>query len=290
MLLEIESYLKDTFSPETVRLFNKGFTLFDDFLTEDYQSEYLDALMYELAPDTPSVQDRFNIIFIRQLKDLVGAHEITLSEDATVSDYVETLDFLSLVQDWEDCENLTSIIDASISPIDAFCDLFEHIKPDYTDKVHTFVDDVPASLVAKLKGFLEESNKAELVQEEIEEAPDQAFITRLRILSDFMQAKEFKSYALVAKGTFIGASFKMYFEMLKNELAAMDQTQFTKEWLFISYMSKDASVNPMLFFRENSNELIGDILAITAIDIKLSKLIDDFMVVYGAYLRGAISA
>ncbi len=41
---------------------------------------------------------------------------------------------------------------------------------------------------------------------------------------------------------------------------------------------------------KNSQEFIGDILAITAIDIKLSKIIDQFNTVYSAYVRGTINA
>lgn len=291
MLPEIESYLKDTFSPETTGLFLKSFDLFESFLTEDYLGPYMHAMMTEEEIDKPPVADRFLSILLSQITDVLELHEVKLSEEATLSDHVAALDFLQQLQLWDDKEQIDQIIQAADSPLDAFCDLFEYIKPDYKERSHLFVDEVTASFITKVQQFVRDEQIVNMEESETDdEAASEDFIKRLKVLVNFLDDKSLFAYRLISNGTFIGGEFKLYYNAIKKELQGLDNDRFAKEWLLMSYMSKDASINPILYYRENSQELIGDILAITAIDIKLSKLIDQFMVVYSAYTRGTVNA
>ena len=290
MLPEIESYLKDTFTPETTQLFSRSFSLFEDFLTEDYLGVYMKAMMGEEAIDKPSVEDRFIATLFGQITDILDMHEVKMNEEASLCDYVDTLDFLNQLQSWEDKEQINQIIQAAVSPVDAFCDLFEYIRPDLTDRTHLFVDSVSESLISKLQKYVTEEQSLVGEPEQEPEQVSEEFIKRLKVLVNFLDDKGLFSYKLISNGTFIGGKFKLYYEQIKNELQTIDQDKFVKEWLLLSYMSSDASHNPILFYRENSQEFIGDILAITAIDIKLSKIIDQFNTVYSAYVRGTINA
>jgi hypothetical protein len=195
-----------------------------------------------------------------------------------------------LLQTWEDKEQINQIIQAAVSPVDAFCDLFEYIRPDLTDRTHLFVDSVSESLISKLQKYVTEEQSLVGESEQEPEQVSEEFIKRLKVLVNFLDDKGLFSYKLISNGTFIGGKFKLYYEQIKNELQTVDQDKFVKEWLLLSYMSSDASHNPILYYRENSQEFIGDILAITAIDIKLSKIIDQFNTVYSAYVRGTINA
>ena len=290
MLPEIESYLKDTFTPETTQLFSRSFSLFEDFLTEDYLGVYMKAMMAEEAIDKPSVEDRFIATLFGQITDILDMHEVKMNEEASLCDYVDTLDFLHQLQSWEDKEQINQIIQAAVSPVDAFCDLFEYIRPDLTDRTHLFVDSVSESLISKLQKYVTEEQSLVGEPEQEPEQVSEEFIKRLKVLVNFLDDKGLFSYKLISNGTFIGGKFKLYYEQIKNELQTVDQDKFVKEWLLLSYMSSDASHNPILYYRENSQEFIGDILAITAIDIKLSKIIDQFNTVYSAYVRGTINA
>ena len=290
MLPEIESYLKDTFTPETTQLFSRSFSLFEDFLTEDYLGVYMKAMMAEEAIDKPSVEDRFIATLFGQITDILDMHEVKMNEEASLCDYVDTLDFLHQLQSWEDKEQINQIIQAAVSPVDAFCDLFEYIRPDLTDRTHLFVDSVSESLISKLQKYVTEEQSLVGEPEQEPEQVSEDFIKRLKVLVNFLDDKGLFSYKLISNGTFIGGKFKLYYEQIKNELQTVDQDKFVKEWLLLSYMSSDASHNPILYYRENSQEFIGDILAITAIDIKLSKIIDQFNTVYSAYVRGTINA
>lgn len=290
MLPEIESYLKDTFTPETTQLFSRSFSLFEDFLTEDYLGVYMKAMMAEEAIDKPSVEDRFIATLFGQITNILDLHEVKMNEEASLCDYVDTLDFLHQLQSWEDKEQINQIIQAAVSPVDAFCDLFEYIRPDLTDRTHLFVDSVSESLISKLQKYVTEEQSLVGEPEQEPEQVSEEFIKRLKVLVNFLDDKGLFSYKLISNGTFIGGKFKLYYEQIKNELQTVDQDKFVKEWLLLSYMSSDASHNPILYYRENSQEFIGDILAITAIDIKLSKIIDQFNTVYSAYVRGTINA
>ena len=290
MLPEIESYLKDTFTPETTQLFSRSFSLFEDFLTEDYLGVYMKAMMDEEAIDKPSVEDRFIATLFGQITNILDLHEVKMNEEASLCDYVDTLDFLHQLQSWEDKEQINQIIQAAVSPVDAFCDLFEYIRPDLTDRTHLFVDSVSESLISKLQKYVTEEQSLVGEPEQEPEQVSEEFIKRLKVLVNFLDDKGLFSYKLISNGTFIGGKFKLYYEQIKNELQTVDQDKFVKEWLLLSYMSSDASHNPILYYRENSQEFIGDILAITAIDIKLSKIIDQFNTVYSAYVRGTINA
>ena len=290
MLPEIESYLKDTFTPETTQLFSRSFSLFEDFLTEDYLGVYMKAMMDEEAIDKPSVQDRFIATLFGQITNILDLHEVKMNEEASLCDYVDTLDFLHQLQSWEDKEQINQIIQAAVSPVDAFCDLFEYIRPDLTDRTHLFVYSVSESLISNLQKYVTEEQSLVGESEQEPEQVSEEFIKRLKVLVNFLDDKGLFSYKLISNGTFIGGKFKLYYEQIKNELQTVDQDKFVKEWLLLSYMSSDASHNPILFYRENSQEFIGDILAITAIDIKLSKIIDQFNTVYSAYVRGTINA
>ena len=290
MLPEIESYLKDTFTPETTQLFSRSFSLFEDFLTEDYLGVYMKAMMAEEAIDKPSVEDRFIATLFGQITNILDLHEVKMNEEASLCDYVDTLDFLHQLQSWEDKEQINQIIQAAVSPVDAFCDLFEYIRPDLTDRTHLFVDSVSESLISKLQKYVTEEQTLVGESEQEPEQVSEDFIKRLKVLVNFLDDKGLFSYKLISNGTFIGGKFKLYYEQIKNELQTVDQDKFVKEWLLLSYMSSDASHNPILYYRENSQEFIGDILAITAIDIKLSKIIDQFNTVYSAYVRGTINA
>lgn len=290
MLPEIESYLKDTFTPETTQLFSRSFSLFEDFLTEDYLGVYMKAMMDEEAIDKPSVEDRFIATLFGQITNILDLHEVKMNEEASLCDYVDTLDFLHQLQSWEDKEQINQIIQVAVSPVDAFCDLFEYIRPDLTDRTHLFVDSVSESLISKLQKYVTEEQTLVGESEQEPEKVSEEFIKRLKVLVNFLDDKGLFSYKLISNGTFIGGKFRLYYEQIKNELQTVDQDKFVKEWLLLSYMSSDASHNPILFYRENSQEFIGDILAITAIDIKLSKIIDQFNTVYSAYVRGTINA
>ena len=290
MLPEIESYLKDTFTPETTQLFSRSFSLFEDFLTEDYLGVYMGAMMDEEAIDKPPVQDRFIATLFEQITNILDLHEVKMNEEASLCDYVDTLDFLHQLQTWEDKEQINQIIQAAVSPVDAFCDMFEYIRPDLNDKTHLFVDSVSESLISKLQKYVTEEQTLVGESEQEPEQVSEEFIKRLKVLVNFLDDKGLFAYKLISNGTFIGGKFKLYYEQIKNELQTIDQDKFVKEWLLLSYMSSDASHNPILFYRENSQEFIGDILAITAIDIKLSKIIDQFNTVYSAYVRGTINA
>ena len=290
MLPEIESYLKDTFTPETTQLFSRSFSLFEDFLTEDYLGVYMKAMMDEEAIDKPSVEDRFIATLFGQITNILDLHEVKMNEEASLCDYVDTLDFLHQLQSWEDKEQINQIIQAAVSPVDAFCDLFEYIRPDLTDRTHLFVDSVSESLISKLQKYVTEEQSLVGESEQEPEQVSEEFIKRLKVLVNFLDDKGLFSYKLISNGTFIGGKFRLYYEQIKNELQTVDQDKFVKEWLLLSYMSSDAGHNPILYYRENSQEFIGDILAITAIDIKLSKIIDQFNTVYSAYVRGTINA
>jgi hypothetical protein len=163
MLPEIESYLKDTFTPETTQLFSRSFSLFEDFLTEDYLGVYMKAMMDEEAIDKPSVEDRFIATLFGQITNILDLHEVKMNEEASLCDYVDTLDFLHQLQSWEDKEQINQIIQAAVSPVDAFCDLFEYIRPDLTDRTHLFVDSVSESLISKLQKYVTEEHKLYLV-------------------------------------------------------------------------------------------------------------------------------
>lgn len=264
MLAEIELFVKDNYSPETMSLFVRGFDIFESLYEDtDYSEPYISILMNSSNAPQSYVADRIRAQLNADALRLMDEFEISVDQDADLSKLISILEGLVLLPDYEDKDSVYGIIESGESSNEIFADLIELVTDLHENEVMQVITAVPSELFTRLMESVDpqgDSNPSG------DEQTNRALIEKLKAYRDYTPNKDNFGFRLIRNGYAIGSEFHHYHAAFGTELDTMqDIDAVTDELLTLFYISSDAYLNPLQFYTDNSATIFSDDKRITKV-------------------------
>jgi len=272
MLAELKIFVDDTFTPEIVTTIERAFTTFETLSVEDFELPYLAIVMEEQTSDSLSPQDRFYKQLHQDCNFVLMQFEIKLSDTAQLHDTVELLEALTLIENYENKQELIDAIEAADDAIDALAQVINILSSVKISTVYSIVDEVSPNLINVIKN-LGKNKEEDLVFE-----PDQALIKNIKSFKNYLADNGAIGIDLVRNGQPIGADFSYYLKLMNIEFFKnKNYLLLAKDILSLLFISGDAFSNPIEFFRKNSALMFDDLTTITKVDNELTKIVNHYL-------------
>lgn len=272
MLAELKIFVDDTFTPEIVTTIERAFTTFETLSVEDFELPYLAIVMEEQTSDSLSPQDRFYKQLQQDCNFVLMQFEIKLSDTAQLHDTVELLEALTLIENYENKQELIDAIEASDDSIDALAQVINILSSVKISTIYSIVDEVSPNLINVIKN-LGKNKEEELIFE-----PDQALIKNIKSFKKYLADNGAIGIDLVRNGQPIGADFSYYLKLMNVEFFKnKNYLLLAKDILSLLFISGDAFSNPIEFFRKNSALMFDDLTTITKVDNELTKIVNHYL-------------
>lgn len=272
MLAELKIFVDDTFTPEIVTTIERAFTTFETLSVEDFELPYLAIVMEEQTSDSLSPQDRFYKQLQQDCNFVLMQFEIKLSDTAQLHDTVELLEALTLIENYENKQELIDAIEASDDSIDALAQVINILSSVKISTIYSIVDEVSPNLINVIKN-LGKNKEEELIFE-----PDQALIKNIKSFKNYLADNGAIGIDLVRNGQPIGADFSYYLKLMNVEFFKnKNYLLLAKDILSLLFISGDAFSNPIEFFRKNSALMFDDLTTITKVDNELTKIVNHYL-------------
>ena len=97
----VEQYINNTFPDQVVICFNKAFSIFSLVGLSDYQEPYISFLMLEDTVDKNDLRDSFYQKLFSQILEILEEHEITINDNASISELLDVLEFVITVEKYK---------------------------------------------------------------------------------------------------------------------------------------------------------------------------------------------
>jgi len=272
MLAELKIFVDDTFTPEIVTTIERAFTTFETLSVEDFELPYLAIVMEEQTSDSLSPQDRFYKQLQQDCNFVLMQFEIKLSDTAQLHDTVELLEALTLIENYENKQELIDAIEASDDSIDALAQVINILSSVKISTIYSIVDEVSPNLINVIKN-LGKNKEEELIFES-----DQALIKNIKSFKNYLADNGAIGIDLVRNGQPIGADFSYYLKLMNVEFFKnKNYLLLAKDILSLLFISGDAFSNPIEFFRKNSALMFDDLTTITKVDNELTKIVNHYL-------------
>lgn len=272
MLDEIAIFIQDTYTPEQRTLIRDAFSLFDEYELADYQNDFVAILMDSDGADP----DAFLDLVQQDLTMITTSHEIVLSDDASLENYVEVVRALSQIADYEDSDAVVRYISADGDNEERFATLLTLVSTYTTEQFMLCLDSVSTSLFSViLEKHMEGANNSNndySVDLELHNTINHT-LYQLKKVGDYAECFGF---ILMRRGFPVGCLFEHYVSQVKHLLQDGDKVSLSREIFVLLKMSRDGFASPKEVFQKWASLFYDDLTKITDIDIMLTKRIVDF--------------
>lgn len=274
MRSEIELFINQAYNQEKVELFNKCFSVFDEFHLEDYDLSMIELISVYDSMDSEQAFLEFEIIVKNTLISLIQEHGLVLDEEATLDIICEIARCLNAIQSYEDKESIIRTLESEYDAEEKLCQLFRFVSQETPDNFMMAINEVDQNIFTKIYELYHTMEIEELSAEELNTAA--TIIKQLKELRSFIKYDEAIGFKLITKGFSVNGDFNQYIKYCVQKFDSMDLAVIAKELLVILFMAKQSYASPIMFFRSISSSLFDDIDKITKIDVHLNTLINDF--------------
>lgn len=266
----LKDYIESTFNFEMKLEIYKSFNLFFDYSLENFEEDFIEITMLESKTAKEDNQDRFIILLNEKIDFIVRAHQLKLSEEATLEQKNELLRALFRLQSLEDYTGVISILETTESNLEKFAIIIADISNLDEATVHELVISDDFTLLASLKSYiyLKEDSEYQEVNES-EEVVEQAKHFFKFFDGDYVGRR-------LAKSVLLGQRFESYLPFIEDSIVVPDNDETAINILSIIYISSDTFNDPLNSYRKHSLRILHDLNAVSKIEEHVIGLIGKF--------------
>lgn len=266
------TFIRAHFSQELVEEIYRSFGVFGLFNYGEGIEAFDGMLNMEEMDDASVLTDAFIDLLHKQLDYLLEHHTLKLNDSATIEQKNEILRGLYTLQYLLDYQPILRILESDADVEEKVCRILDELT-DYDESlIMSLIESYRSSFIDNLKAFVYGLE----VDKELNATPIGAVGKHLRIYNQLFGQNAFVQ-TMVEAELLPAQEFKDYLPFLKDELVdpnSVEETTLRIYWLLL--MSCDGTTNPLVVFREHSQELLTNVDRITQVEQRLLSFIGRF--------------
>ena len=269
----IGTFIRAHFTEELVQEIYKSFGVFGLFNYGDAFEAFDGILNTEESDDSGMLTDLFMVTLHKQLDFLLEQHTLKLNEDATLEHKNEILRGLYMIQDLTDYTPISLVLESDASIEEKVCRVIEDVTMYDETLVASLLESYRLSFIENLKTFVyqKEAEKQDGSSNTI-----LATINKnLKVYQKLFGMSEFVRVMLESE-ILPAQSFKDYLALVKDEVVTgnLEETALRVFWILL--LSSDGTENPLVAFREYSQDILDSVDKVTKVDQMLLSYIGKF--------------
>ncbi|BAW19231.1 hypothetical protein [Ralstonia phage RP31] len=280
MLAILQDHLSLTVPPELQALYERACDMFDQYDLEDYQLGYEDLLVSsDGAVDHASVADNDAIwrLTMQYLKQITTEHQITLSDDATMLNYIVVLEFIKQIERTEliqECLDALSCDD--LDNVDKFTRCMFDVSGVLEEDSMVFMLDIPDCVIATMREYFSRRVELEVETERLDPETKEVY-REMDKYARVIQGQEMRSYRYLFEdeGT-IGLPFEHHYRENEDYLLQLPLQAMIYECIGYALVSEGGVENPQQVIMDCVGKTISDLERLTTIQYEISKTLIEY--------------
>lgn len=271
----ITYYLEHTFSPEQLEDILGAFASMETFELPHFQQKYIDLLSNSENMSSADVQDSFYRLVVEDSKELLKRHGIKINDIASLSQIVEILTSLAILQNLENPEPVLITLE-SLEP--DITKLFRIIS-DYTVMsevdLYTIIEDADFRLLDAIKKVciaLEDSNvDTKVINQTVH-------LELLKILDQYTKDAKLTPVGieLVRSGFNVGYRFSEYISSVRGTNVEKTYEDVAKDVYSLLIISSDGIAAPIVIYKKYCDQLFDSMSTAAEVERHLVAFIQNF--------------
>ncbi len=273
----IESYFEQNYTEELQNVLYKVIALLDRLNISTYEGHILNLLSESENAD--SLDLTITSYFEWMMINLSREFGFKVIEGATLDQMVIILRGYVDTEDYIDHQAIVRITETDMLETEKFAELVALTTELSTDTIIALLHEVDEAAIYTVQRLhLSESDPADLDQELQTLQADPVQIRNLRAYVLFIRSfhLEFEKAELIRQGYAIGLPFKVYWDVVKEEIMILDSAKQTLELLGLFLMSKEYWSNPLIAFTDLADDIYDSVNIITEVNTQFRTLHSGF--------------
>jgi hypothetical protein len=274
MFYELEQYLKSTVTKELLDVLRGALSCFDRIQFPNYQDGYVELLMLNDNVDITETTDKIVILTMELQKQLLTLHNVELTDDATI--YINTLFINSImdIQELNEKDELLNILSLNLDTNETFAELVTLVSDKSVEELLPYIKSVSPAFIGAVREYVEN------IPDKLPEAEllvHQEYLTNINKFCAFINTKDLNIIKLLENGLSVGLPFLVYIDTITESIESMELDKVSNELVAMALISSDGYNNPAAIIKANLDAYISDINKITAITIKTTDILTQFI-------------
>ena len=270
-------YIEYTFHEVKKKTIYSSFALLEMFGVQFYEDKFVDLLSRRDDIDNSTKMDNFVALLQRDVYDVIQAHGIELQSDTSLRVCNNVLNFLYLVQNLDDYDQITSVLYSDLPDRQIVSHLIQKLTPMSLVECMEAIESVSPGLIESLKKLIEDRSPS---TEEVD--VDLAHRKHLQAFFDFTGKTECLGMSLYEKG-FTTLTLQELVDLVPmsvdehiDNLVLTNVPQATLDVLSLLVITKDNYQKPLEKFNQNSHLLSSKSENVTRLSNTLKHMLTDF--------------
>lgn len=280
MLAILQDHLSLTQPPAMFDLYERANDLFDKFDLEDYQLGYEDLLVTaDGAGDGLRVADNTAIynLTMQYLKQITTEHQITLNIDASMSDYIQVLEFIRQIEYTELIQDCADVLASDeFDNLDKFAKCLDIVSAIPEEDSMLFVEDIPDCLILTMKTYFDNRVALEVETESLDPATRDVY-REMDKYARIIKGQEMRSYQyLFEEGGVIGLPFEHHYKQNEQYLTELNTQALIYECIGYALISEGGLNNPQQTIIDCLGKYSADLDSLARLQYDISKVLIDY--------------
>lgn len=273
---ELTIFITENYSLEKQGLFNRAFSVFEDYSLDDYDVPFIELITQFDSRDYLETIDSFESLIKNTLLSVISEQGVELNEDVTLEIIVEVAAGLFDIQYYEDKESIIRTIEVDFDSEEKLANLLVLVTNINLQQLIGSFESVNENIFNLILTTCDSSDSQEADPVENTKS-DQEVVSKLRMFREYTKLNDLIAFRILEKGFRIKLSYDFYNRYLKSMITDFkDLDRVAKEYLAVLFMAKESYLNPINHFRKISSSISDDITLITKLDVQITKVFNDF--------------
>ena len=290
----VEDFISAYFGDSILTQFQDAWKIIEDFEYPNWAQPYLDSVMQANVKESFDILTELRGSVIKQLTDILKAHQIVFIEDTPISTLIEICKGLRSVLEYENKEALIDQLESDDDPSEVFCRVMSLVAPIRETELLAQLESVDQDLLSNLLDLLDGEDEPEVSTEDaiaVVEAPEYA--KAINTFRDVVKPNPLLIDKYIQAGMQLGLPFKSYITIVaaNHKFNLEDKAQLellAADLLAVALISKDGNINPADVVKDYMNEITGDIQVGLVIDIHVKKLMKQYLYAVELEKKGVV--
>lgn len=280
MLSILQDHLSQTVPPAMMELFERANDLFEKFDLEDYQLGYEDLLVSsDGAVDgssTCSTEALYNLT-MQFLKQITDEHQITLSSEAQMTQYILVLEFIrqieftELIQDCLDCLSCEDY-----DNLDKFGMCMGIVSGIQEEDAMVFLDTIPDCVIKTMRDYFARRVELEVETDQLDPAMREVY-REMDKYARVIKGQDMRSYKyLFDEEGALDLPFEYHYRQNEAYLLGLPVEAMVYECIGFALVSEGGLTNPQQTIMNCIGKAITDLERATKIQYQISKTLIEY--------------
>jgi hypothetical protein len=280
MLAILQDHLSLSVAPELMALYERANDLFDKYDLEDYQLGYEDLLVSaDGAGDGVSVMDNDAIwrLTMQYLQQITTEHQITLSAEAGLLQYIQVLEFVRQIEATElTQECLDALSCDEFDNKDAFerCMLIVSDIPE--EESMLYIESIPDCVIATMREYFFRRTELEIETERLDPASKEVY-REMDKFARVIKGQDMRCYKyLFDEEGALNLPFEHHWRENEQYLLHLPVEAMVYECIGYALISEDGLKNPQQTIMDCVGKAVSDLERVTTIQYQISKTLIEY--------------